>query len=73
MGATGVPASGFVITFNDTWTTAPQCTGSMALAGMVVGKLPLTLVTAATTLTVVTNGTAPATSDVYKFICRGGQ
>lgn len=73
MGATGVPASGFVITFATAWAAAPQCVGSMAKAGMVVGKLPLTLVTTTTTLTVVTNGTAPATTDVYNFICSLGQ
>jgi hypothetical protein len=72
MGATGVPASGFVITFNGTWVGAPQCTGSMVLAGMAVGKLPLTLVTTTTTLTVVTNGTSPSTSDKYSFLCRRG-
>jgi hypothetical protein len=73
MGASGSPASGFVITFNGTWAAAPQCTGAMAKAGMAVGKLPLTLVTTTTTLTVVTNGTAPATTDLYHFVCRGGR
>lgn len=73
MGATGVPASGFVITFATAWAAAPQCTGTMAKAGMVVGKLPLTLVTTTTTLTVVTNGTAPATTDIYHFHCSLGQ
>jgi hypothetical protein len=67
------PASGFVITFNGTWSAAPSCTGAMAKAGMVVGKLPLTLVTTTTTLTVVTNGTAPATADKYHFHCIGTQ
>lgn len=72
MGAAGVPASGFVITFSTAWAAAPQCVGSMALAGMVVGKLPLTLATTTTTLTVVTNGTAPSNSDKYHFICMLG-
>lgn len=71
MGTT--PASGFLITFPTAWAAAPQCVGSMALTGMVVGKLPLTLVTTTTTLTVVTNGTAPATADKYHFICSLGQ
>lgn len=75
MGATGSPASGFVVTFDTdgAFTAAPQCVGSMALAGMVVGKLPLTLVTTTTTLTVVTNGTAPANGDKYHFICTLGK
>lgn len=71
MGTT--PASGFLITFNGTWPAIPQCMGVMALAGMVIGKLPLTLVTTTTTLTVVTNGTAPSTADVYHFRCSAGQ
>jgi len=69
MGATGSPASGWVITFADAWAAAPQCSVSMALAGMVVGKLPLTVATTTTTMTVVTNGTAPANSDKYHGIC----
>jgi hypothetical protein len=73
MGAAGSPASGFVITFTNAWDAAPQCVGSMALTGMAVGKLPLTLVTDTTTLTVVTNGTAPANSDKYHFICTLGK
>lgn len=72
MGAAGVPASGFIVTFGGTWPAAPQCTGSMALAGMVVGKLPLTFVTTTTTLTIVTNGTAPANSDKYHIRCSVG-
>ena len=43
----------------------------MAKAGMVVGKLPLTVVTTTTTITVVTNGTAPAVTDKYHFHCVG--
>lgn len=72
MGASGVPASGFVITFGGTWSAAPQCDGGMALAGMAAGKMPLTYVTTTTTLTVVTNGTAPSTSDKYHFRCSLG-
>lgn len=73
MGASGVPASGFIVTFNSTWAAAPQCTGSMGKTGMAVGKLPLTIVTDTSTMTVVTNGTAPATTDVYHFRCSLGQ
>jgi hypothetical protein len=73
MGASGVPASGWVITFNGTWASAPACTVQMAKAGMVVGKMPLTVVTTTTTITVVTNGTAPATTDVYSIHCGGLQ
>lgn len=73
MGATGSPASGFVVTFNGTWATAPACTMSMALAGMASGKLPLTVVTTTTTITVVTNGTAPGNSDKYAYTCIGLQ
>lgn len=71
MGSSGVPASGFVITFNGTWPAAPACVVQMYLAGMVVGKMPLTVATTTTTLTVVTNGTAPATSDKYVYHCFG--
>lgn len=71
MGASGVPASGWVVTFNGTWATAPACVVQMALAGMVVGKMPLTVATTTTTLTVVTNGTAPANSDKYAYLCIG--
>jgi hypothetical protein len=73
MGSSGSPASGFVVTFNGTWAAAPVCTVQMAKAGMVVGKQPLTVVTTTTTLTVVTNGTAPATTDVYAITCVGVQ
>lgn len=71
MGSGGVPASGWVVTFNGTWGAAPPCHVTMGLTGMVVGKLPLTVVTTTTTITVVTNGTAPATSDVYHIHCGG--
>ena len=73
MGATGSPASGFVITFNGTWAAAPACTGVPALAGMAVGKLPIVIATTTTTITVTTNGTAPSTSDKYNFVCVGIQ
>lgn len=73
MGATGVPASGFVITFNGTWAAAPVCSATMSTTGMVVGKLPLTVVTTTTTITIVTNGTAPSNSDTYAIMCRGTQ
>jgi len=73
MGATGSPASGWVLTFNGTWAAAPSCTVQMAKAGMVVGKMPLTVVTSTTTVTVVTNGTAPANSDQYAYHCIGVQ
>lgn len=73
MGATGVPASGWVVTFNGTWAAAPSCVVQMAKAGMVVGKQVLTAVTTTTTLTAVTNGTAPANGDVYHIHCGGLQ
>lgn len=72
MGATGSPASGWVITFGQTWPAAPECSVWMAKAGMAVGKLPLTPVTTTTTLTVTTNGTAPANGDIYSAHCRLG-
>ena len=65
------PASGFVITFSGAWPAAPACVGAMATTGMVVGKLPLTIVTTTTTITVVTNGTAPSTGNKYHFHCGG--
>lgn len=69
MGASGVPASGWVVTFNGTWSAAPHCNVTPALATMVVGKLPIAVVTSTTTMTVTTNGTAPATSDKYQYQC----
>ena len=73
MGATGSPASGWVVTFNGTWpgSTAPACTVQSALTGMAVGKMPIVVVTTTTTMTVTTNGTAPANSDQYQYICIG--
>lgn len=73
MGATGSPASGWVVTFNGTWAAAPACSVQMAKAGMVVGKQALTAVSTTTTLTVVTNGTAPANTDIYAVQCLGVQ
>lgn len=69
MGTT--PASGILITFNGTWPAAPSCVVQMALSGMVVGKQILTTSPTTTTLTLVTNGTAPATGDKYDIICIG--
>lgn len=73
MGATGSPASGWVVTFQGTWPSNPMCHVTMAKAGMVIGKLPLTVVTTTTTITVVTNGTAPANGDVYNVSCLGNR
>lgn len=73
MGASGVPASPFTITFATAWAAAPQCVASMGTTGMVVGKLPLTIVTTTTTAVIVTNGTAPAVNDRYHFKCSLGQ
>lgn len=71
MGSSGVPASGWVVTFNGTWSAVPACIVQSALATMVVGKMPIAVVATTTTLTVTTNGTAPATSDKYQYICIG--
>lgn len=71
MGASGSPASGWVVTFTQAWPAAPACVVQMALTGMVIGKMVLTAVTTTTTVTMVTNGTAPANSDKYAVICRG--
>lgn len=71
MGASGVPASGWVITFNGTWSAAPSCIVQPALATMVVGKMPIAVVVTTTTVTVTTNGTAPSTSDKYSYHCIG--
>lgn len=71
MGASGVPASAWVVTFNGTWAAAPSCMVQSALASMVVGKMPIAVVTSTTTMTVTTNGTAPATSDKYQYHCIG--
>jgi hypothetical protein len=71
MGSSGSPASAWVVTFNGTWASAPSCIVQSALATMVVGKMPIAVVTTTTTLTVTTNGTAPSTSDKYTYICIG--
>lgn len=71
MGATGAPASGWVVTFNGTWPAAPSCIVQSALSTMVAGKMPIAVATTATTMTVTTNGTAPANSDKYAYHCFG--
>lgn len=71
MGASGVPASPFTITFNGTWASAPNCIVNASKTGMVAGKAPILAVTSTTTLVVTTNGTAPGTSDTYTYICFG--
>lgn len=71
MGASGVPASPFTITFNGTWPAAPSCQVVSGLSTMVAGKAPIAVQTATTTITVTTNGTAPGTSDKYNVICLG--
>lgn len=73
MGATGSPASGWIVTFNGTWTAAPVCQVWSSKAGMVVGKIPIVVVTSTTTFTVTTNGTAPSTADTYDYRCTGIQ
>lgn len=67
------PASGFVVTFNGTWAAAPACVVQSALTTMAVGKIPIAVQTAQTTMTVTTNGVAPATSDKYAYACWGVQ
>lgn len=71
MGATGSPASAWVVTFNSAWTAVPACIVQSALASMVVGKMAIATVVTTTTLTVTTNGTAPANADVYQIQCVG--
>jgi hypothetical protein len=73
MGATGVPASGWVVTFAGAgFAAAPSCQVTAALAGMVAGKTAIVVATTTTTFTVTTNGTAPATSDKYTYTCTLG-
>lgn len=72
MGATGTPASGWIVTFNGTWAAAPHCTVWSSLSGMAAGKAPIVVVTATTTFTVTTNGTSPANSDTYDYHCMLG-
>jgi hypothetical protein len=71
MGATGAPASGFVITFTTAWASSPSCVAQMAKSGMVIGKMPIVASPTTTTLTITTNGTAPANSDIYAVHCLG--
>lgn len=71
MGATGTPASGWVLTFNGTWAANPACIVLSAKSGMVAGKAPIVVSPTTTTLTVTTNGTAPANSDQYSYVCIG--
>jgi hypothetical protein len=73
MGSSGSPASGWVVTFNGTWAAAPACIVQSALTSMVVGKMPIAVQTTTTTMTVTTNGTAPANSDKYSVHCQGTQ
>lgn len=65
------PASGFQVNFNGTWPAAPSCIVQSALATMVVGKMPIAVVTTTTTMTVTTNGTAPSSADKYQYHCLG--
>lgn len=71
MGASGAPASGWIVTFNGTWPAAPSCLVQSGLSTMVVGKMPIAVQTSTTTLTVTTNGTAPGNSDKYNVQCTG--
>lgn len=73
MGASGVPASPFTVTFNGTWAAAPACTVTSGLATMVVGKMAIAAPTTTTTVIITTNGTAPGNSDVYFIHCGGVQ
>lgn len=65
------PASGFQVNFNGTWGAAPSCIVQSALTSMVVGKMPIAVQVSTTNFVVTTNGTAPATSDKYSYICVG--
>jgi hypothetical protein len=71
MGATGSPASGFVLTFASSYPTSVACTVHSAKAGMAAGKAPLNVIATATTLTVETAGTAPGNNDQYTYLCIG--
>lgn len=73
MGSSGSPASGWVVTFNGTWTSAPACVVQSSRTGMVAGKAPIVVATSTTTFTVTTNGTAPGTADTYAYHCIGVQ
>lgn len=71
MGATGAPASGFVLTFNVGFGSKVPCFVFPALATMAVGKMAISAEVNAggTTMTVTTNGTAPGNSDQYSYWC----
>lgn len=71
MGATGTPASGWVIRFNGTWTAVPACVAIAAKSGMAAGKAPIVASPTTTSVTITTNGTAPANSDRYAVQCLG--
>lgn len=73
MGVSGVPASLWQVGFRGAWASKPSCTGTMALGTMAIGKFPMVIVTTTGGLTVTTNGTSPATSDVYNIHCAGTQ
>lgn len=73
MGASGVPASLWQVGFRGAWASKPSCTGTMALGTMAIGKFPMVIATTTGGLTVTTNGTSPATSDVYNIHCAGTQ
>jgi hypothetical protein len=71
MGATGTPATGFVIQFNGSipFINVPACSVFPALAGMTVGKTAVTVVVTTSTITVETNGTNPSNNDRYTILC----
>lgn len=69
MGATGVPASPFTVTFNHTWASAPACIALAAKTGMVAAKAPILAVSGTGSVVITTNGTAPANGDVYAVHC----
>lgn len=71
MGSSGTPASPFTMTFNAAWGQAPACTVHASKSGMVTGKKPILVITTTTTMAVTTDGTAPATTDTYNYICIG--
>lgn len=71
MGATGTPAASWVVTFNGTWTAAPACFVISALGTMAVTKLPISVQTTQTTMSINNNSAAPANSDIYAYHCFG--
>lgn len=68
MGASGVPASPFTITFNGTWPAAPSCVVTSNTAQTT--RYVTAAVTSTTTIS-VTTAAAPSTSDVFNVICHG--